>query len=659
MNKPTAAVTSTAYSNKNSKSNTNNNTNNNSHQPWRYRYFQKDKLRVQERYWHPLHELPFPCSTNNNNNNKTCLVIPDGRTWRRYLPLWTELIQQQQQQQQQQQSSSSLLQWILLESAVELMDWRNSSPCMPQQQQQFVVDNNDNGSHDSLMMREATAPRERSKILHLLEQSTQQQQQQEQQLPSIATFCDLSVRDDDEDEGCDEWDFLDFASMSVVDRSRHALIRAGRMMLTSNMDDQNSSKVLLVLLLLLVHDENERQILQELYEREDDSDNGMMRIVTVDEFLQYMAEHNLLQSAGATDDQSTTATSLPKWKALQRRCDEEYKRRNTVPNSTTTDDDDDDDDADNCQQEYLTNDQVQEGLRRGELMRGRLEVTQQNPKEAFVQIVSAGSNASTSYFINQRKDHFNRALHGDVVVLKRLPESQWGRPIGKRRLIVNVNNADKDDDDDDDDVNNDNDEDNTEEDIPPVPSARVVAIASRSSRSHCVATLVDVPRSDESHVLVVPMDIRFPKIRIASKAWKKYLHQRLLVAIDQWDVGSAYPSGRCDEILGPIGDLEVEIKCLLLENQIHLDPFSAAALASLPSEGHQWVVPEKEISQRRDLRHSRRIFSVDPPGCQDIDDTFHAYGMVLEWDNALFYCFFFFFSHFQITILLVVECSSS
>ena len=36
-----------------------------------------------------------------------------------------------------------------------------------------------------------------------------------------------------------------------------------------------------------------------------------------------------------------------------------------------------------------------------------------------------------------------------------------------------------------------------------------------------------------------------------------------------------------------------------------------------------WSIPPEEINSRRDLR-DYCIFSVDPPGCQDIDDTMHA-----------------------------------
>jgi exoribonuclease R len=37
-----------------------------------------------------------------------------------------------------------------------------------------------------------------------------------------------------------------------------------------------------------------------------------------------------------------------------------------------------------------------------------------------------------------------------------------------------------------------------------------------------------------------------------------------------------------------------------------------------------WEIDREEISKRLDLRKSCRIFSVDPVGCQDIDDAMHA-----------------------------------
>ena len=49
-----------------------------------------------------------------------------------------------------------------------------------------------------------------------------------------------------------------------------------------------------------------------------------------------------------------------------------------------------------------------------------------------------------------------------------------------------------------------------------------------------------------------------------------------------------------------------------------------AALSCLPVLGDAWTVSPDDCLGRKDLRTSRRVFSVDPPGCQDIDDSMHV-----------------------------------
>ena len=92
--------------------------------------------------------------------------------------------------------------------------------------------------------------------------------------------------------------------------------------------------------------------------------------------------------------------------------------------------------------------------------------------------------------------------------------------------------------------------------------------------------------------------------------------------------------------MGAHNDWRVEVECLLLESGISPRPFPLPALACLPhvpilpaptckSRGwvdSQYVIPEAHLKGRRDLRSSRFVFSVDPPGCQDIDDA-----MSFEW----------------------------
>ena len=40
----------------------------------------------------------------------------------------------------------------------------------------------------------------------------------------------------------------------------------------------------------------------------------------------------------------------------------------------------------------------------------------------------------------------------------------------------------------------------------------------------------------------------------------------------------------------------------------------------MPS-AERWRPSEAEVGRRRDLRSTHLVFSVDPAGCQDVDDT--------------------------------------
>jgi exoribonuclease R len=335
----------------------------------------------------------------------------------------------------------------------------------------------------------------------------------------------------------------------------------------------------------------------------DDEEDANVRYVQIEDVLNHLAEKGFL-----SEEQVDTLRDV------KRACEEDYENRNSPPDDLL---------QESTETQQLTDDEIQRGLRAGKLLKGRLNVTKENVKEGFV------ATGGQTFFVDGQAGHFHRAFHFDTVVIQPLPESQWGRPVGKRRLVFHR-------DHDEDDANL-----AAVSSLPPVPSARVVVV-DRPFRRTFVATLIDTPAGDESAVLVVPMDMRIPKIRIRTRSWRNFANQRLKVEVTDWEAGSYYPHGRCLEILGPVGDLETEVRCLLIENRVELDPFSTEALACLPVEGHDWNVSEEDLAERRDLRTSRRIFSVDPPGCQDIDDTMHAEilpngdveGMLMEEDSS-------------------------
>jgi exoribonuclease R len=388
---------------------------------------------------------------------------------------------------------------------------------------------------------EASAPQERSLLQRLLERNKE----------TIVPFADLCVRTE-----MDEWDFLEYEKLSVTERSGHALLRAAHLLESSCwilVDDPNST-------LPMDGDDNE------IYE---------IQYKFVPEVIDFLSAY-------------VNPSKIERLKELQLACQEEYRNRNAPAQPEST------------KPTELPDDEIKRRIQCGLLLRGRLDVTKESVKEAYV---SAGGK---TYFVS--KENMGAAFHQDMVVVEVLPESQWGWPVGKRRIIFNS------DDEIDDFVTSS---------LPPVPSARVVLIDQPSRRTF-VATMTDPPSNDESGVLVTPMDIRIPRIRLRTRSWRNFVNVRIKIEVDDWEPGTSYLKGRCAEILGPIGDLETEIRALLIENEVELDPFSAEAIACLPSVGDQWRVSDKEVIGRKDLRGIRRIFSVDPPGCQDIDDTMHA-----------------------------------
>jgi len=541
---------------------------------WVQKDFLKEKLRVRERYWHPI-------STEGSRIRKQQVradepmdcIFPDGLAWRMYLPLIIYLVDLMEEQHkkadlqpEEHQSKRRNCQWVLLESVTDWMDHRSMS-----------LTTSGNGIE---MPPETPIPHERAKIQKLTQQRSN----------TVKVFMDLSVREGDGSDGSeDEWDLMQYEDMSVCDRSQNSLFRAGRLFhqFCTNLpiNNNNSSRFFIL--------SGDEKFVQRFPE-----EDGIQSILMKD-LLEKLQKENLW----LTKEKLDHANKL----AIQ--CEEEYKIRNnptrTLNNRFSV--------ADTGVEEYWTEDRIQEGLRNNTLVKGRLNVTKDNIKEAVVLSGTAGGDSS-SLFINQARGYFNRAFHQDLVVVQKLPKDEWTCPVGRRRL-VHVQS----DENDNSNVNN-----SLSDTSPPVPSGRVVAIA-KEIRRNFVATMVDTPMNDETICLVVPMDVRIPKIRIKTNGWRRFLGQRLWVQVSDWEVGSNYPSGRCAEILGPIGDLETEITCLLKENQIELDPFSAAAQACLPLEGHKWKISPHEIAQRKDLRSSRHIFSVDPNGCQDIDDTFHAH----------------------------------
>ncbi|KAL1566673.1 Exosome complex exonuclease RRP44 A [Salvia divinorum] len=271
--------------------------------------------------------------------------------------------------------------------------------------------------------------------------------------------------------------------------------------------------------------------------------------------------------------------------------------------------------------------EITSGMHRGIYHQGKLRVNRYNPFEAYV-----GSESIGDEIIIYGRTNMNRAFDGDIVAVELLPQDCWKEE--KSLAIAN----DEDDEDDDVHLAPSSADDaprvshpsqisiGNKSDMPTRPSGRVIGIIKRNWHTYCGSLEpMPMPAGDGgiAHALFVSKDRRVPKIRIQTRQLGNLLDKRIIVAVDSWDRLSRYPSGHYVRTIGEIGDRDTESEVVLIENDIDARPFSSQVLACLPPL--PWSVSAEDIANpiRQDLRHIR-VFSVDPPGCRDIDDALHC-----------------------------------
>ncbi|GAB9464220.1 Dis3-like exonuclease [Globisporangium polare] len=280
----------------------------------------------------------------------------------------------------------------------------------------------------------------------------------------------------------------------------------------------------------------------------------------------------------------------------------------------------------------------------GKLLKGKLDVSLHNPMESFVVVEGKTKTGDMDRVFIYGREDMNRGVHGDQVVVQLLPKENWRTPQSDRMLVHYT--ADETDSGGKA-LSTQRSKDGSEEDSSTmssskaIPTGYVVGVLQRSSRFYVATILSSTVGANDDYGLAIPMDNRIPKVRIRSQRMETLVDKRLKVVIDHWAVDSMYPNGHYVGVLGETGSLSTELSALLVQNEIEEAPFSEAALACLPEcdiEGNRiaecstakrpkfcdlldWQVPPEEVELRRDLRSSHRVFSVDPPGCQDIDDA--------------------------------------
>ncbi|XP_054715986.1 exosome complex exonuclease RRP44-like [Uloborus diversus] len=263
--------------------------------------------------------------------------------------------------------------------------------------------------------------------------------------------------------------------------------------------------------------------------------------------------------------------------------------------------------------EHLKLSVIQEGLKTGKITQGKFQASRENYLEGFVFVGGEDESDPKTIFIQGRKN-LNRAVHGDVVAIKILPEEEWTCPSS---LVLEDKTTNPEEVEDP-----ENEHVLKKKKHKTVISGAVVGIIKRNWRSYCgILQPPSIKGQSIINFLFVPSERRIPKIRIQTRQAEKLLSQRIIVWIDNWRRDSKYPEGHYVKSLGEIGEKDTENQVLLVEHDIPHQPFSKAVLECLPKV--PWIITEQDVAVRKDLRHIA-ICSVDPPGCTDIDDALHC-----------------------------------
>lgn len=286
--------------------------------------------------------------------------------------------------------------------------------------------------------------------------------------------------------------------------------------------------------------------------------------------------------------------------------------------------------------EYFSVPKMNTGVRNGTLHQGTFHTSTYNSLEGTV-----GVPSFDKHLLIVGLENMNRAIDGDQVVVELLPQDQWKRQSDK---LVDQDTLTKNENADVDEVEaivtekerralideakriqrSQNESQKVQ------PTAKVVGVLKRNWRSyvgHIDPNSVNRAKSGGQQVVFFrPLDKKIPRIRVFTRQATQLLGQRIVVNIDTWDRTSRFPVGHFVRALGELESKEAETEALLLEYDVQYRPFPKAVLDCLPSEGHGWIVPEKGTpgwEKRVDLR-DLLVCSIDPPGCQDIDDALHA-----------------------------------
>uniref|UniRef100_A0A9J7Y9V3 RNB domain-containing protein n=1 Tax=Cyprinus carpio carpio TaxID=630221 RepID=A0A9J7Y9V3_CYPCA len=306
-------------------------------------------------------------------------------------------------------------------------------------------------------------------------------------------------------------------------------------------------------------------------------------------------------------------------------------------------------------EEYMRTEDVSAGLERGELIKGVLRINPKKYKEAFV----PSPDGSADIFLDGIAAR-NRALNGDVVVVKVLPPEQWkvlyqnevSGDINERTLAnqmvpkapdVIVEARYNEDDEVIGKMKNVCLHDKAPVTTQSVKHGSAFNISGSSSeramqRTGKVVIIFEQKHSraasgflkflpNKNFAMFSPVDHRIPRVNVplvdcpadfVSRPGD-YENVLFICRITHWPADNNFAEGRLAKTLGQAGEIEPETEGIMTEYDVDFSEFSEEVLNCLPQD-LPWSIPAHELSRRRDLR-KECVFTIDPATARDLDDA--------------------------------------
>ncbi|XP_072543160.1 DIS3-like exonuclease 2 [Salminus brasiliensis] len=311
-------------------------------------------------------------------------------------------------------------------------------------------------------------------------------------------------------------------------------------------------------------------------------------------------------------------------------------------------------------EDYMTVRDVSDGLKRGELIQGPLRINPKKYHEAFIPSPDGSADIFLDGIVSR-----NRALNGDVVVVKLLPPELWKvvngeeceqTPVGKGPaglggpgkscspdVVVEAQYSR----DENEELTNKMQSVSLQDKVPATPrdgegvdkcstpgssaertiqkTGKVVYIVEEKHSRAASGFIKFLP--DKPFAMFAPVDHRVPRVNVPLKDCPAdfpsrpgdYANTLFICRITHWPSDNTFAEGRLAKSLGQAGEIEPETEGILTEYDVDFSDFTEEALACLP-QNLPWTIPAEELARRRDLR-KECIFTIDPATARDLDDA--------------------------------------